>query len=182
MKFKKDIFYISIIIVLFLISCGQSLNFTLPSPQQATPSVEFQQWCVLVKSKSPQEFVIWWNNEEYKNWTFAWYHDYNPNSILYWPDYSVPQEIYDSKIINCHRFTILMRYCYGGKYVWLYWKKDKQTHAVLWLDNKFLSLSGNTASFAYVQNLEQIKNYFQADFVGIVKEKEYNSIKEFKFK
>ena len=139
---------IFICLFLSLISCGQN---SVTQSIQNTPSPEFLQFVKQSQEKSYQEFANWWNTSESKKWKWAnyagsGYPESSEQVILQWPDSSTPEEIYQSKLINCYRATILFQKIYGGEAVYLKQEGKNWSHEVLLLENNgkysYLSLSG----------------------------------------
>lgn len=137
--FHSDLYIVLLFIFfLFLSSCGGG------SPVVSVEeSREFREW----KSKIPQnasEFVSWWNSTE-KNtgWKFSYYGE---NGITY-PDRSTPEEVWQTKIINCNRFVILFQPILGGRARVYPQEGRPYSHVTLLLDSgEELSLSGLTVS------------------------------------
>lgn len=98
-----------------LISCGQ--NGVVSVSPVNTVNTEYEEFLANSKIMSPDLFCQWWNQEEYKSWTFYYYRDQNnPDSPIVWPDTDSSEKIYTSHIINCHRITKLLLTIYSDVY------------------------------------------------------------------
>lgn len=128
--------YIVLLFVFLLASCGD------PNSSVSQESEEFVRW----KSEIPQgtsEFVEWWNACGRQGWKFSYYGE---NGIIY-PDRSTPEEVWQSKIINCNRFAILFQPILGGRVRMYPQEGSPYSHVTLLLDSgEELSLSGLTVT------------------------------------
>lgn len=72
------------------------------------------------------EFPEWWNSQETKNWNFTyWTSDFSYSDH----EYDSGEDIYNSKLINCHRATVLLLQKYPGDYIYINQEGDME-HAV----------------------------------------------------
>ena len=131
-NFKRNYTLILILILplYFLVSCSSDSNLLLseniqptptPSPTPVIISVEFQEWIDNIKHFSPDELKQWWNEEELKNWK---YEDW---SNLSWEKhkYDTAEEVYFSKLYNCHRMSTVWKFLFGnGTKVYMIKEKD----------------------------------------------------------
>jgi len=142
-----------LLILLFLSSCGGgsgtnglgSLEVVNP-----TPSGEFLQFVSKSQFQTPEEFIISWNNQK-NNWKFSYYGENN----LTWPDYSSPEEIYNSRIINCYRISKLLQYIYNGELVFVNQEGlSNYDHCYLLLPNgNIINNNGVTLSLLIKENI-----------------------------
>lgn len=92
---------------------------------KVSTSEEFFEW-LSTFPEDIHEFPEWWNSQESKNWTFTyWTSDFPYDSH----EYDSGESIYFSKLINCHRGTVLLLQRYPGKYIYIDQEGDKD-HAV----------------------------------------------------
>lgn len=111
----------------------------------SVPSSEFQKFVADGRGMTPEQFVEWWNDNESKNgWTFSYY---GQNGLV-WPDNDSPEQIYNSKIINCFRISKLLQYIYGGEIIYVSQPNLNYDHCYLLLlpnkniiDNNGLTLT-----------------------------------------
>lgn len=127
-KIRWSVIAIGMFFLLVNSGCGGGGGSSVPeyNIEANTSSREFQDWLNQLPP-TPEEFVQYWQEAEVKNgwktddWTLLpW--DLHKNDSSY--------EIWDSKLINCHRMTVLLLEKYNGEYLYLYQGENVYAHAV----------------------------------------------------
>jgi hypothetical protein len=88
-------------------------------------SPEYFQW-LSTFPEEVKEFPEWRNSQEAKNWNFTYWTSEFPYDLH---EYDSGENIYNSKLINCHRGTVLLLQKYPGNYIYIDQEGDKD-HAV----------------------------------------------------
>jgi hypothetical protein len=130
--------YLSLCVFLLLLfsSCGGGGFSSSPAVEELEEEFRIEK---VMPSTSPEyfewldtfpedihEFPEWWNSQEAKNWSFTYWTSDFPYSIH---EYDSGESIYFSKLINCHRGTVLLLQKYPGKYIYIDQEGDME-HAV----------------------------------------------------
>lgn len=151
--YKINFFLLLILIPFILFSCGSQPLQGIP---QETPSVEFNQFVEINRLKSLTEFAEWWNNKENKNWKWCNYQNSGypvteGQIVLQWPDNDNACQVFESKLINCYRATVLFQYIFGGEAIYLSQLSGNWSHEVLLLNTEkkysYISCSGTFLKF-----------------------------------
>jgi len=92
---------------------------------KVSTSEEFFQWLDAFP-EDVKEFPEWWNLTQSKEWAFTYW---TPDFSYDFHEYDSGEEIYNSKLINCHRATVLLLQKYPGDYIYINQEGDME-HAV----------------------------------------------------
>ena len=151
MKFQRNWNLILLLIPFFFIlsSCGSG-GGSFSSPSIET-SEEFKIWLNSLPT-SPEQFVTWWNTSEQKNWKYQkWTSEFSFSEH----QRDSAEEIYRSRLINCHRATILLMAKYSGEYLYIE-QPGNYGHAVFQSEDSsgvfYISFAGLKAKFCRQYN------------------------------
>lgn len=117
-------------------------------------SEEYFQWLDTFP-EDVKEFPEWWNSQK-GDWCFTYWTEDFSYSIH---EYDSGESIYNSKLINCHRGTVLLLQKYSGNYLFINQEGDVEHAVFQGIDEEgpfFISFSGvNCGLYRTIEEIYQ---------------------------
>lgn len=154
-QITSHVYFLIIVIcvtAIIMYSCSNGNNTGEVISVTPTCSLKYEKFLSDSRSKTPEEFIQYWNSIEYKNWQFQLYKDqYTPNSPLTWPDNSFGEDIFSSRLINCYRIGKLLEKIFPGENILISQPDNKWDHYYYKLSTGEIINNYNDGRYLYLK-------------------------------